>query len=521
MLASLRSQATNPLVLLSVGIITFVFVFTFGSWGGGDLSGNIPMAAVVNGRVISEAQFNTAYSGAYQSKQRLRPGYGIDDAKSEGLKELVLEQLIERELLAQAAEEHGLRVPDEEVVDFVKSRYFGSDRPFDPQEYERLVNNFFQTTVPRFEEQVRRDILASRMEDLLRSSVHVSKDQLKEAYEARFNRADLWVVRIDPLYFKDVPEPSEDEVKAWAEEHAKDIEEHYNQHINRYRQDKKVKARHILLKVDPGASDAEKAKVKERLAEIRKRVTEGGEDFASVAQEVSEDEGSKAQGGDLGTFGPGRMVKPFEEAAFQLKPGDVSEIVETRFGFHIIKVEDVIEAKVRELDEVRLEIAEKLMKERAQAEQAKALAARALEQLKAGVAPEELDLPDLQKPVEDPLKAPKRDPFAPRVESTGWFAKNARYVPRIGVSQEIVEAAFQLSEESPVADKVFEVSNRYYVLKLKDRETPDPEKFEQEREALEASLLRTRRRHVVEQFLNALRDRADVQKNHKLVSYPS
>jgi peptidyl-prolyl cis-trans isomerase C len=100
-----------------------------------------------------------------------------------------------------------------------------------------------------------------------------------------------------------------------------------------------VKARHILIKVSPDASDVEKKKALEKARDILKKAKEG-EDFAKLAETYSDDPGSRQRGGDLGFFGRGRMVKPFEDSAFSLKPGEMSEIVETRFGYHIVKVED-------------------------------------------------------------------------------------------------------------------------------------------------------------------------------------
>ncbi len=519
MLAAMRKNATNPLVLIPVGIIIFVFVFTFGQWGGSDVSGNMPMAATVNGRVISEAMFNVAYSRQYQNNQLIRRGYGIEDAKREGLKEKVLDDLVARELLAQLGEDRGLRVSDDEVVDYVKTRFFGADKPFDREEYKRIVHGYFQTSEPRFEEQVRRDILADRMENLVSSSLHVTQQELQEEFDNRFNRASLEVVRIDPLYFKELPTPSDDEVKTWADANESKIEEHYNKHINRYRKEKEVRARHILIKVDENASAGDKAKAKERLLAAKKRV-DGGEDFAKVATEVSEDEGSKQSGGDLGFFGKGRMVPPFEEAAFALEPGGLSDVVESRHGYHLIKVEEVKAPEITELASVRLDIAKQLMKEDAQNAKARALAQQVLTGMKAGKQVSELGIEGLQLPEDLATTDPaKRDPFAPRVELTGWFAQNARYVPRVGVSPELATAAFALTDEQPTADQVFEVSNRFFVVRLKDRERPDPAKFEAEKETLKQGLIRARQAVALDKFLEELKAQADVEKNQALIGY--
>lgn len=518
MLSSFRSNAANPIVWLPVGIIVFVFVFTFGSWGGSDVSGSIPLAAQVNGRVVPESQFGAAYSTAYQNRQMIRRGYGVEDAKAEDLKSKVLDELVERELLAQAAEARGLSVGDEELVRSIKERYFGPDRPFDREEYKRLVNGYFQTTEARFEDQVRREVLAELMQKAVAETVQVSEAELREAFDNRFNRADLTLVRVDPLYFKDLPAPSDAERNAWVESHGDDIKAYYDEHANRYRQPKRVKARHILAKVAAGAEAGAKAAARTKIEAAAARV-KAGEDFAALARELSEDEGSKASGGDLGTFGPGRMVAPFEAAAFALEAGQTSDIVETDFGFHIIRVEEVLPAEVKELESVRDEIATTMMREAAQSEQARAYAEQALAALKAGTEPAALDLPGLQQPSEAGIEAAKQDPFAPRVEATGFFAKNAKYVPRIGVSPEVVTAAFELSAEKPVAERIFEVSKRFYVLKLKDRETPPADKFEQEKPGLELGLARTRQSVALESFVQSLRADADVQTNARLLAY--
>lgn len=102
---------------------------------------------------------------------------------------------------------------------------------------------------------------------------------------------------------------------------------------------RRVRARHILLRVPDEAGPTEREAVRQQAEEIRQRAVEG-EDFADLARRFSEDPGSGPQGGDLGWFGPGSMVAPFEEAAFRLQPGEISEVTETLFGLHIIRVEE-------------------------------------------------------------------------------------------------------------------------------------------------------------------------------------
>ena len=126
----------------------------------------------------------------------------------------------------------------------------------------------------------------------------------------------------------------------------------YRENEKTYTYPAQVKARHILIKAAPNAPEGEKKKAREKAEGLLKRIKEG-EDFAKLAEEVSEDAASQKKGGDLGLFSKGRMVKPFEDTAFSMRPGQVSEIVETQFGFHIIKVEDFKEVRIRPFDEVK------------------------------------------------------------------------------------------------------------------------------------------------------------------------
>jgi peptidyl-prolyl cis-trans isomerase C len=114
--------------------------------------------------------------------------------------------------------------------------------------------------------------------------------------------------------------------------------------------------------VDPAASQDEKNKARQRAQAVLKRV-QAGEDFAQLAAAHSDDAGSKAKGGDLGYFSPGQMVPDFEDVAFYTNPGETSEIVETKYGFHIIKVEDHIAARERSFEEIKDVIKEKLQKQ--------------------------------------------------------------------------------------------------------------------------------------------------------------
>ncbi|MCC7073070.1 MAG: SurA N-terminal domain-containing protein [Deltaproteobacteria bacterium] len=521
MLSVFRNNKRNVLNWVIFGAITFVFVFTFGSWGGGNVSGEVPTAATVDGRVIPRSQFQTSYSNYYQQMASRRPGYSPEMAREEGLADTVLDRLISNELLAQAAEARGITVPDDEIAKVIEEQFFGGKgKSFDADEYKRIVNGLYGTSEARFEEQLRRDLMAERMRQILADSQHVADAEIRERFEAQNNRADIEFVRVDPNFFKKgMSELSDADAKAWAAANKADVEKFYGEHMNRYRQPKRVKARHILVKAAEDAPQADKDKAKAKLEEAIKRL-DGGEDFAKVAKEVSEDTSGK-DGGDLGWFGPGAMVKPFEDAAFALVKGKRSGVVESRYGYHVIQVDDVQDPVTKEIADVEVEIAKQLGKERQQKAAARKVADAVLAELKAGTGIDALKTPDVIKAPaagQPPPKPGEVDPFAPRADSTGFFSQDARVIPKVGVSTDLVKIAFALTKEAPVHPEIVEVNNRLFAVRLKAREQVDPAKFLDERAAIESMLLAGRRIEVVEAAVKAMRARARIEKDPNLMA---
>ena len=145
------------------------------------------------------------------------------------------------------------------------------------------------------------------------------------------------------------------------------MKSYYDSHQEEFKTPEMVRARHILIRVSPSSTDQEKKKAREKAEEILAKIKKG-EDFEKLATQFSEDPGSKQRGGDLGFFPRGRMVKSFEDAAFSLKPGEVSGIVETQFGFHIIKLEEKKEAGVEPFETAREKIRQKLLQEKMKTE---------------------------------------------------------------------------------------------------------------------------------------------------------
>jgi len=132
-----------------------------------------------------------------------------------------------------------------------------------------------------------------------------------------------------------------------------DAREYYISHPQDFQVPEQIHARHILIEVPEGADEATEEAARKEAELVHERVTTGGEDFATVAREHSDDRNTAAEGGDLGKFSADQMVKPFSDAAFALEPGEISDVVRTKFGYHIIEVEEKRPARMTPFEEVR------------------------------------------------------------------------------------------------------------------------------------------------------------------------
>lgn len=271
-----------------------------------DQAGNY--VAIVNGEKIPQEELNHKLT---LIKQRAASaGQQLDEQRLANLKEDIVNNMVEKELLYQKSQDLGITV-DTETIDS-QMQQFKQQFP-DENQYKEQLSALGYT------------------EELLRGEIekNMAIQQLIEQEIA----ANVSI--------------SDEELKAYYEENP-----------DQFETPEQVKARHILIKTDEEADEAEKQAAKEKIQEIAKRL-DNGEKFSEVAKEESECPSSE-RGGDLGYFSQGQMVKPFEEAAFSLAVGDVSDIVETRFGYHLIKAEDKKAADKKSFDEVKENLKEQL-----------------------------------------------------------------------------------------------------------------------------------------------------------------
>jgi len=273
-------------------------------------------AALVNGVAISMEQYTKELN--IQIDRVSRQGGQVTDDQLAALKNDILDSLIEREVLYQQSQKDGIQITDQTIDDqlaAIKKRFPNET------EYKNAL-----------------------------SKMNLSEDEVKEQIKRGLSIKEL----IDQQITSKVV-ITDEESKAY-----------YDKNPQMFKQPEQIKASHILIKVDAKADEAKKAEARQKIEEVQQKLKDGG-DFAALAKEYSEGP-SSAKGGDLGYFRRGQMVKPFEEAALALKPNEVSDVVETRFGYHLIKVYDNKPEQTLAYADVKDKIIQRLKQEKIEKE---------------------------------------------------------------------------------------------------------------------------------------------------------
>ena len=524
------------ILALVVFALSAVFVMQFGGpQAKGCSSGGATPAAKVQGNTISRSEFQAAYVLAGGEN------YPDEVARQYKLQEMVLYGLIERDLLAQKARELGFDIGEDDVMqkvaeDGIVHLSMSIDAgpylpPSGPQHFsfkdsngkfsKDNLRNFIQYRLHRSVREFAHDqvveSLAQRMRDTVTATVSVGPGELWDAYVREQESAKLKYVRFSPVYYAQQYEPSEQDISAYLQNHQKDVDAAYERDKNRYTGlEKQVRARHILIKIDPSASDEAKQAAHKQAEDLLARAKKG-EDFAALARKYSQDEGSAKKGGDLGYNPKGRMVAPFDEAQFSLKPGEISDVVETEFGYHIIKVEGVREGDVP-VAEAKHEIAEKQLRDSHAAEAAKQAAGELQQKLQAGATFEDATAALTGTAAVDEAGggeagdeggASHTDPLAPQVRETRPFGRGDTAVAGPFDSTPLVKAAYALSEDKPLGKAPMQLGDDWFVYTLESKTEAKRADFTPEQQQrIENALLRRKRTEALTAYIHELRAKA-------------
>jgi peptidyl-prolyl cis-trans isomerase C len=301
-----RSPRRDLMILLTLALL-MLMAWAVRSQPSGGSGGEV--AAKVNGVPITTLDLDRSF----QAHVQVPYSQVQEDPRAKEVLRQILDNLIDRELLLQRAKSLKMAVPPQQV----------------DTQMQQLVQRF--PSKEAFEQAL--------------TAQNFTMDALKKDVEGQLLRQQL--VKKEVL----------DKVNVSA----RDVQTFYDQHKDKYIEEEQVRARHILIRVPQEVSPTDDAKLKSKADDALKRA-KTGEDFAALAKELSDD-GSKENGGDLGFFPRGRMVAPFEEAVFALQPGQISEIVRTQFGYHIIKAEERKTGKALAFDEAKAQAQDDLTRE--------------------------------------------------------------------------------------------------------------------------------------------------------------
>jgi peptidyl-prolyl cis-trans isomerase D len=445
------------------------------------------------------------------------------------------EQLITRQALLSEASRMGLRVSPEEVKEELQhgryaATFFPGGNFIGEQEYKDMLQRA-DLTPKKFEDSVANDLLLTKLQALISGTASVSENEIHDQFVKQNTKVkfDYAVLKQDDI--KKGLHPTESELKSYYQSHLSsyansipekrkikyavidtnkieadiqvtpgDLESYYRDHRDAYRVPEQAKVSHILIKTPlpgpDGKVDEKGAAEAQRRAEDLLQQLKSGAKFEDLAKKYSEDPGSAKEGGSLGWIGRGQTVPEFEKTAFSLPKGQISDLVKSSYGFHIIRVEDKQDAHVKSLDDVKAEIEPALKHQKAQQ-----IAQKQADSL----------LKDARATTLDAAAAKQNIPVI-----TSDFFAHRDMLPGLGPSPQLMEAVFAALEKAPPdMAPTSQGTAVYELLAIKPPATPT---FEEVRTRVEDEFKNERSRTLLAQKALELSDRAKAAHDLKQVA---
>ncbi|AUX31678.1 MULTISPECIES: peptidylprolyl isomerase [Sorangium] len=560
------SQIFGAAIVIAIAV---VFIVQFRPNTGPVQSTASTCAVEVRGSCISSVEFNAS--------RNLLAMRSVDEnrLRAMGYRRLTAEGLYERWLLNEDAKRLGITVSDDELTSELvagrvrvslpadKIRQVGyalnlredliryldvrnrQSKKFDSKQYEKQIRAITKMSPTDFREYQRKELVAARMRDLVRARVRVGESEAFEQFSREKSTRTLSYVRFDRRFYSDlVVDKSEKAVQAWADANKEELDKAWEGRKAQYLPECRV-ARDLMVEVKPAEAEqgpeAGKAAAKARIEAAVQRLKKG-ESFADVARSASDDP-SAARGGELGCVTKGRLSKPVEDKLFAMKAGEVSDIIETEDGFHVIKLEQI--AKDAEAEKIgRLETARDLYtaheSERLAAEAAKQVLAAAaggkslddalaahLAQLapakdKAGAGAKAGEQPAAAKqdggkdegakdggeaaPGEArPPYTMANHPNRPTVEASLPFNVSGSPISDARDSTEAARIAFQLDKPGDLPKDVVALENGYAVIQLKEKTSASQEQWDKDREFYTAAMRAAKQNDALVGYIRRLK----------------
>lgn len=478
------------------GAIILVFVF----WGltpHNESVGQGGAAAVVNDSTISLAKFTEA-----TERMRRDPRYeqlqGLGgDAGRQFLNQQAMSQLVELELLRQATEANRIWTSDQEVAQVIYDiPDFQENGKFSGERYRGLLAAN-RRNPSDFENELRTQQAVRRVYQLFQAALKPIALETEKQKALSTMKANLEFISLPVESVVDPATVSLADAKAFLAkpENETKVGEYFNSHKAEFSTPEQAKVRHILIRGEAGNEEAEKSALA-KIEDIAKRAKK--EDFGKLASSLSEDPGSKSNGGVIDYFSKGKMVPEFEQVAFSAKVNEISAPVKTQYGYHLIQVLDRKPAQERSLDTARESIAQKMIAQ----ERSKTAIAGLEEALKAGNAAA------VQKFAAD---------HKLKWTETGAFSIESDNVPKIGPNDEVVRSAFKMSSEKPLYPSLVKQGPTAYVLRYKPAPVEKVEKNETA-DMMQEMMAGRRSEDSIRQWMEGLRKTAKISTNDQLIS---
>jgi peptidyl-prolyl cis-trans isomerase D len=413
------------------------------------------VVATVEGHEVTAGQFQRRFQTQMQAYQQAYGGnINAQLLRQLGIEQQILQQVVDEQAALAEAERQGISVSNEELrAQILSFPAFQENGAFvGEQRYIQILRSQRPPlTISDFEDNLRRSMTIDKFRGALTEWISVNDAELESEYKKRNEKVKLQVVALTADKFRDKVSVTDADVASYFDAHKaeyrigerrkikyvlidqeqirqkiavtpNDVQAYYNENLQQFQSPEQVRASHILLKTEGKDDAAVRKQAEDLLTQVK-----AGADFAELAKKHSEDEGSKENGGDLDYFGRGRMVPEFEQSAFTLQPGQISDLVKTQYGYHIIKVVDKKAGTTRSLDEVRTQITEQLQYQKAQ-ETVQAEAKQLDEQINK---PEDLERVAKEKGL--------------TVQESGLFTKEEP-VPGLGAAPPVAQQAFTLKD---------------------------------------------------------------------------
>ncbi|MBC8166126.1 MAG: peptidylprolyl isomerase, partial [Bryobacteraceae bacterium] len=374
-----RDKAVRYLLGVLLGLVALSLVVTLIPGFGASGAPREQLVAQIGEEPLTVREVQTTLQSALKGKQ-------IPQEMVQFYVPQLIDQMITERAVAFQAARMGFKITDVELANAIRSmltQYFPTG-DIDQQAYQRFLSSQ-GLNVTEFEKNVRQNLLLLRLQNIALEGAIVTPSEVESEYRRKNDKIKIEYVKFTPAsdlkskvavtpeevktYYStqkaqyNTPEKrsfhllfaNEQRIGANFEVPEQELRAAYNSSLDKYRSLERVRARHILIKADDKNKD-DLAKAEAKASNLLKQIR-GGADFAKLAKENSEDTGSGAKGGEMDWFARGQMVAPFENSAFSMKPNEISNLVKTQFGYHIIQVLEKESAKTKQFDEVKNEIA--------------------------------------------------------------------------------------------------------------------------------------------------------------------